>query len=124
MHKFGPFKEEVLKCANLLALEISKAESEPWYTERDEHADRRRMARLRREHLCEEDDYELARVMGSDAHKLTKLGRNAAGARKLTRFKMESLTATIDELDSDRLSILGGIVLRCFDPNRQANCIV
>jgi len=103
MPKFNGFKEDVLKCKNLLALEISQAAAEPWYTDRDDHPARKRLAQLRRQHLNEEDGHELAKVMSSDAHKLSVLGRNAAGARKLTRLKMESLC-----FDAFRIALLDG----------------
>ena len=46
---------------------------------------------------------ELPKVMSSDAHTLGALGKNAAGNRKLTRVKMESLT-----FDSLRIALLDG----------------
>ena len=35
---------------------------------------------------------EIARVMSSDAHSIGAFGRNAQGAKKMTRLKMDSLT--------------------------------
>jgi len=92
MSRYDTFKEDLLKCRNLLALEISKVESETWFTDRDDNPNRKRIHGLRRTEHGEEETYELPKVMNSDAHTLGALGRNARGARKLTRLKMESLT--------------------------------
>ncbi len=99
--KFDAFKQEVLNCKNLLALEVSKVESSPWFTQLDDNADRRNCAVLRRTHLGHEDEIELAKVMSSDAHSIGALGKNASGNRRLTRFKMESLT-----FDALRIALL------------------
>lgn len=91
MPKYDAFKEDVLKCKNLLALEITDVENEAWFTDRDDNPHRKTLHGIRRTHLGEEETYELPKVMSSDAHTLKALGRNARGAKKLTRFKMESL---------------------------------
>jgi hypothetical protein len=91
MHpRYDPFKEQILLSPTLLGLEVVKADSEPWFTDRDDSQDRRRLATLRRTRLAEDDGYELAKLMGSDAHTLDRLGKNAAGARKLTRLKLDT----------------------------------
>ena len=92
MPKFDVHKENLLKCPNLMALEIKKKESENWYTDRDDNPDRKRLHNLRRSSLDSEDGYELPKVMNSDAHSLDALGKNASGSRKLTRLKMETLS--------------------------------
>ena len=92
MIKYDVHKENLLKCRNLMALEIKQKESENWYTDRDDNADRKRIHGLRRTHLDHEDGYELPKIMSSDAHTLEALGRNASGNRKLTRLKMETLS--------------------------------
>jgi ABC-type Mn2+/Zn2+ transport system ATPase subunit/histidinol phosphatase-like PHP family hydrolase len=92
MPKYDAFKEGVLKCKNLLALEITDATNEAWFTDRDDNPHRKTLHGTRRTHLGEEETYELPKVMSSDAHSLKALGRNAKGAKKLTRFKMESLS--------------------------------
>ncbi|WP_165235767.1 PHP domain-containing protein, partial [Aquisphaera insulae] len=91
MPKYDAFKEELLKCKNLLALEITDIANVDWFTERDTHPNRKHLHGVRQNHLGEDETYELPKVMSSDAHSLTALGRNAQGARKLTRFKMETL---------------------------------
>jgi len=90
--KYDAFKQEILNCKNLLALEVSNAANSLWFSHSDDSADRRQCAKLRCTHLGHEEEIELAKVMSSDAHSIGALGRNAAGNRKLTRFKMESLT--------------------------------
>jgi hypothetical protein len=92
MPRFDPFKQKVFLHDALLAVEISGINAEPWYTERDDNNDRKHLLTLRAAQLSENDGYELPRVMGSDAHSLAALGRNARGDRKLTRIKMETLS--------------------------------
>ncbi|WP_027086817.1 TrlF family AAA-like ATPase [Cohnella panacarvi] len=89
---YPPFKEEILVCKNLLAFEISNIQSVNWYSNIDTNPDRKRLLETRKRALNEENTYELAKVMSSDAHTLSALGKNAAGSKKLTRLKMESLT--------------------------------
>ncbi|MBL8891585.1 MAG: AAA family ATPase [Planctomycetaceae bacterium] len=110
--KSNEFKEAILKCPNLLALEVAQIANETWYTNRDCDGIRKHLANLRRTSLEHEDTYELAKVMSSDAHTLNAMGRNASGNRRLTRLKMESLTfsalrlALIDSAARTRLEDL------------------
>lgn len=90
--KFDAFKQEILNCKNLVAIEITHPDSAFWFSHLDDNADRKNCAKLRRESLNHETDVHLAKVMASDSHAMTALGRNAAGNKRLTRFKMESLT--------------------------------
>jgi hypothetical protein len=87
---YGQFKEDILTCPNLLALEITDAANERWYTERDSNSNRKRLFQCRRNHLSNDSTYELARVLFSDAHTLSSLGVNAQGNKRLTRIKMNS----------------------------------
>ncbi len=89
---YGPFKEAILECPNLLALELTKAENESWYSDRDLNDNRKRIFEKRREALKLDNVYDMARVLFSDAHSLAVLGRNASGNNKITRFKMDSLS--------------------------------
>ena len=89
--KYDSFKQDILNRANLLALEIATLVIANWFSSVDDHNDRRNCTGLRRSHLAQEDDAELAKVLFSDAHTIGSLGRNAAHAKKLTRFKMDSL---------------------------------
>lgn len=44
--KYDAFKENLLKCRNLLALEISDAANEHWFTDRDDHPQRQGQRQL------------------------------------------------------------------------------
>ncbi|MEP6821945.1 MAG: TrlF family AAA-like ATPase [Chthoniobacterales bacterium] len=101
--KFDAFKQGILNAKNLLALEIAAAANVTWFSHSDENDDRRKCARLRCKQLGHEDDIELPKVMASDAHSLAALGKNAAGNRRMTRMKMESLS-----FDSLRIALLDG----------------
>ena len=90
MPRFDHFKENVICHESLLALEVSGTDAETWYTGRDQNSDRKRLLKLRSDKHEEDDSYELPRVMGSDAHSLVGLGKNAKGLSKLTRIKMET----------------------------------
>jgi len=89
--RFGPPIEEVLKHENLYGLEISSKTSLNLYTDLDESPDRKRLLKLRKEHLGFDDNYTLPKLMSSDSHTLDRLGTNAEGETKLTRFKVDDL---------------------------------
>lgn len=89
--RFGPQLEEVLKHPNLKGLEISSKNCVDYYTDRDVDANRRRLIKLRREHLEQEINNDLPKLMSSDSHTLNKLGVNADGEKKLTRIKVDEL---------------------------------
>jgi ABC-type lipoprotein export system ATPase subunit len=99
--KFDAFKQEIFNCKNLLGLEILHIDNISWFSHTDDNSDRRHCIVLRCQNLECEEELELAKVMSSDAHTLGALGKNAAGNRRLTRFKMESLS-----FDSLRVSLL------------------
>lgn len=101
--KFGPHMEALFCHKNLMALEISKKESANLYTELDEQSDddyksRIALIKKRRNVLDLDEAALLPKVMFSDSHTLAKLGINAEGDKKLTRFK-------VDELDFEALKI-------------------
>jgi hypothetical protein len=98
---FNAFKRDVILSPSLIGLEIAQKEAQFWYTAADDNANRKNLSSQRRSRLGYADDYELAKVMSSDAHKLQQLGRNASGNRKLTRFKLESLS-----FDAVRIALL------------------
>src|SRR5581483_5811697 len=77
---------------NLLALEISNISSNDWFTDRDDIQERKNLIAKRRTKLNEEESYEIAKTMASDAHMLSKLGTNATGNKRLTRIKIDTLT--------------------------------
>jgi ABC-type lipoprotein export system ATPase subunit/histidinol phosphatase-like PHP family hydrolase len=89
--RFGPPIEEVLKHESLLGLEINSKVSVNLYTELDDSPDRKRLLKLRKDHLGFDDSYTLPRLMSSDSHTLNRLGTNAEGETKLTRFKVDEL---------------------------------
>lgn len=90
--KYNPFKEEILKHKNLLGIEISDPENINWFSCDDSNVNRRNLFELRKKTLEREEDYELAKVMFSDAHSLKQLGINAAGNKKLTRIKVDKFS--------------------------------
>lgn len=89
--RFGPQIEEVLKHPNLKGLEISSKVSVNHYTDKDTDDNRKRLIKLRREHLALDINNDLPKLMSSDSHTLNKLGVNADGEKKLTRIKVDEL---------------------------------
>jgi hypothetical protein len=111
MPRFDPFKEKVLLHEALLGIEISRVENEIWYTGRDISADRKRLWKLRADKMKEGEEYELPRLLGSDAHTFDSFGKNASGNKKLTRIKVD-----ICSFDSLRIALLDpGARLRLED---------
>lgn len=92
MPKYDPSKQLILLCENLLGLEILQASNEIWYSSNDPNVNRRQFFEKRKEKLSEDNGYEIAKVLFSDAHTLSSLGKNASGNKKITRFKMDSLS--------------------------------
>lgn len=88
---YNPFKEAILKHELLYGLEISNRNASDWYSELDTNADRKRLFRARKETLNEDNSYNLAKIMSSDAHKMSSFGKNLSGRKKLTRLKLDSL---------------------------------
>jgi predicted metal-dependent phosphoesterase TrpH/ABC-type lipoprotein export system ATPase subunit len=89
MKGYTPFKQAVVINRNLLAMEISSATNENWFTDRDTIQDRKGLINNRRAVLGEDHTYDIAKVMSSDAHVLATLGRNAVGNKKMTRLKID-----------------------------------
>ena len=92
MQGYTPFKTAVLNHSNLLGLEISSSINENWFTDRDTSTERKALINRRRTILGEDNTYDLAKLMSSDAHVLTSLGKNASGNKKITRLKMDELS--------------------------------
>lgn len=86
---YNPFKEAILKHELLYGLEISNIGAADWYTETDGNTDRKRLFRARKESFNEDNSYNIAKIMSSDAHKLISLGKNLNGTKKLTRIKLD-----------------------------------
>jgi DNA repair ATPase RecN/histidinol phosphatase-like PHP family hydrolase len=90
--KYDAFKQEILNYENLLGLEITQAANSDWFSHIDSNSDRKNCANVRRRQLVQEAEVSLAKVMGSDSHTLAAVGRNANNQKRLTRFKMETLS--------------------------------
>ncbi len=86
----SPHKLDVICHPALLGIELKQATSKISYFEGDPDPERARMGRERISRLKLGAKQGLARVLNSDAHALDALGRNAASARKVTRYKMDS----------------------------------
>jgi len=87
-----PHKRDILCHAALLGIELKRADSEISYSDLDPDGDRKLLGRQRIEALGLGKKQFLARLLNSDSHTLTALGRNAAGDRKVTRYKMQTVT--------------------------------
>lgn len=86
----SPHKTDVLCHSALLGIELKHATSPISYADGDPEPERIRMGRERIKRLKLGAKQNLARVLNSDAHALDALGRNAANARKVTRYKMDA----------------------------------
>ena len=85
-----PHKMDVISHPALLALELRDASSPVSYADTDPLAERVQLGKRRLTALGLGDKQFLARVLFSDSHALTALGKNAKGNRKVTRVKMDS----------------------------------
>lgn len=90
--RFNAQMDDIFCHPSLLALEISKKDSYDLYTDNDSDGNRLALVKERRKRLELHDDVILPKVMSSDAHSINKLGTNAEGNRKLTRFKVDELS--------------------------------
>jgi len=94
INRYDPKMSAILTHDTLFALEISDKNSVDLYTDNDQSkdaAERKRLINERRQALELENNYELPKLMSSDAHTLNKLGLNASGEKKLTRIKLDTL---------------------------------
>jgi energy-coupling factor transporter ATP-binding protein EcfA2 len=85
----SPHKLDVICHPALLGIELKASTSPISYSDDDPNSDRANMGRERIKRLLLGNKQFLARVVGSDAHALSALGRNASNDRKVTRLKME-----------------------------------
>lgn len=85
----SPHKVDVLCHPALLGIELKSSMSEISYSDTDPEPTRIGIGRERIKRLCLGSKQFLARMIGSDAHVLGVLGRNADGDRKVTRVKMD-----------------------------------
>lgn len=86
----SPHKVDIICHAALLGIEVKTATSDISWSPDDPQPERAQMGRTRIERLTLGEKQFLARLLGSDAHTLAALGRNAASAKKVTRIKMDS----------------------------------
>lgn len=96
-----PHKSDVLTQLSLLGIELKSPTSQVSFGPTDPDADRMAVGVKRRQVLRFAPGQSLARVLFSDSHGLGALGKNASGARKLTRFKMDT-----PSFDGVRLALL------------------
>lgn len=85
-------KQDILCHPALLGIELKRGDSQISYSDLDPDADRRGLGRQRIERLGLGKSQYLARLLNSDSHTLAALGRNAAGDRKVTRYKMQRVS--------------------------------
>lgn len=85
-------KQDILCHPALLGIELKRGDCQISYSDLDPDADRRGLGRQRIERLGLGKSQFLARLLNSDSHTLAALGRNAAGDRKVTRYKMQSVS--------------------------------
>lgn len=90
--RFSPVIGDIFTCPNLLALEISSKNSIDYYTDLDSDENRKKILDERRVKLDQRPDTTLPKIMSSDSHRLDKLGTNAEGDKRLTRFKVDILS--------------------------------
>jgi len=88
----SPHKQDIICHPALLGIELTRADSAVSYSDLDPDAARKTLGRQRIERLGLGKSQFLARVLNSDSHTLAALGRNAAGDRKVTRYKMQEVT--------------------------------
>jgi energy-coupling factor transporter ATP-binding protein EcfA2 len=98
-----PHKRDIICHPALLGIELKRGDSEISYSDLDPSADRKLLGRQRIEALGLGKKQFLARLLNSDSHTLAALGRNAAGDRKVTRYKMQQVT-----FDALRLALQDG----------------
>ena len=85
-----PYKSDVVAHPSLWGIELRSAQSPISYSDRDPDPQRAACGKKRIAALGLGEKQYLARVLFSDSHTLSYLGKNAEGKRKLTRIKMDS----------------------------------
>jgi ABC-type cobalamin/Fe3+-siderophores transport system ATPase subunit len=86
----GNHKKDIFCERALLGFEVKSAAAPNLYSGDDQDAARAALGKSRRAALGLGEKQLLARVMFSDSHALAALGKNAQGARRLTRIKMDN----------------------------------
>jgi ABC-type lipoprotein export system ATPase subunit/histidinol phosphatase-like PHP family hydrolase len=92
IQRFGPQMEQIFKCKNLMGLEITRKEESYLYTDSDSNQDHKNLLAIWRDTNDNKLHWDFAKLMSSDSHELSKLGSNADGNNRLTRFKMSELS--------------------------------
>ena len=101
----SPHKVDVICHRALAGIELRQAGSEIFYSVADPVVDRARMGQTRIERLGLGAKQYLARVLNSDSHTLSALGRNSVNAKRITRYKMDvpsfaALRIALDDADA------------------------
>lgn len=101
----SPHKVDIICHSALLGIELKSSDSKISYALGDPESVRAQIGSQRIDKLGLGARQYLARVLNSDSHTLNVLGRNAAQARKLTRYKMteptfQGLRHALEECDS------------------------
>ena len=92
MPRSTPAKLDILCHPTLAGIEVTSAACPVLYTDQDTDSDRRSAALQRISRLRLGSQEFLARILNSDGHTLTAVGRNAKNDRRITRYKMDSPT--------------------------------
>lgn len=85
----SPHKVDILCQPNLIGIELKSVNSDISYSDSDPDTNRKQIGKLRCDKLGLGAKQNLARVLFSDSHSLSSLGRNASGDPKVTRIKMD-----------------------------------
>jgi hypothetical protein len=102
MPRSTPAKLDILCHPALAGIEVTTADCPITYTNKDPDSDRKSAALQRISRLGLGSEQFLARILNSDGHTLTAIGRNARNDRRITRYKMDSPT-----FDGLRLALEG-----------------
>jgi ABC-type cobalamin/Fe3+-siderophores transport system ATPase subunit len=89
---YPPHKADIISQPSLLGIELLSAKSTISFSEADPVPERAQFGKKRIESLKLGAKQYLARVLFSDSHTLTALGKNASGQSRMTRLKMDSPT--------------------------------
>jgi ABC-type lipoprotein export system ATPase subunit/histidinol phosphatase-like PHP family hydrolase len=90
VRRFNDQMDDLFCHKSLLALEISRKDSFYLYTDNDQDRNHLALIKERRKRLKLHENSILPKVMSSDSHSINKLGKNAEGNKKLTRFKIDT----------------------------------
>jgi energy-coupling factor transporter ATP-binding protein EcfA2 len=101
----SPHKVDVICHPALAGIELKHATSDIYYSPTDSQTERVQMGRQRIGRLGLGSRQYLARVMNSDSHALSVLGRNASNDKRVTRYKMDkpsfaSLKIALEDSDA------------------------